>query len=210
MDPLLLEIAAKYGAPEHIARTSTVIRQGANMPCMYYLLHGRVKIEQTAVNGKSILFAFTGENNWLGDLELFSDTEEANSTVTAVTDVDALRFSFEIMRNNLKLYPALSELFARSLAKKMWAYSKLSTVNILYPLLDRYARYLYEMSADSRTLPIALETSAALLGAGERQLQRVLRTLASTGIIERSGRMLTVLDRDSLKRLAGDLIQQNQ
>ena len=74
-------------------------------------------------------------------------------------------------------------------------------------LLDRYARYLYEMSADSPTLPIALEMSAGLLGAGERQLQRVLRTLAERGIIERTGRTLTVLDRDGLKRLAGDLVQ---
>ena len=177
------------------------------MPCMYYLLEGKVKIEQTAFNGKSILFAFAGEDSWLGDLELFGDSEEANCTVTAITEVEALRFSLPIMRSNLNLYPGLAESFARSLAKKMWAYSKMSTVNILYPLLDRYARYLYEMSADSPTLPIALDMSAGLLGAGERQLQRVLRTLAERGIIERTGRTLTVLDRNGLKRLAGDLVQ---
>lgn len=45
---------------------------------MYYLLEGKVKIEQTAFNGKSILFAFAGEDSWLGDLELFGDSEEAN------------------------------------------------------------------------------------------------------------------------------------
>ncbi len=207
MDPLFQKIATQYGIREHIARSSTIVRQGANMPSMYYLLGGKVKIEQTAVNGKSILFAFSGEGSWLGDLELFGDNDEANCTVMTVTDVEALRFPLELMRNNLKLYPGLSELFARSLAKKMWAYSRMSTVNILYPLLDRYARYLYEMSADSPTLPIALENSAGLLGAGERQLQRVLRTLAEQGIIERTGRTLTVLNRDGLKRLAGDLIQ---
>ena len=207
MDPLFQEIAAKHGVREHIARSSTIVRQGADMPSMYYLLSGKVKIEQTAVNGKSLLFAFSGEGSWLGDLELFGDTDEANCTVTTVTHIEALRFSLSVMRSNLKLYPGLAESFARSLAQKMWAYSKMSTVNILYPLLDRYARYLYEMSADSPTLPIALETSAGLLGAGERQLQRVLRTLTEQGIIERTGRTLTVLDRDGLKRLAGDLIQ---
>ena len=207
MDTLFQEIAAKYAVRERFSRSNTIVCQGVSMPCMYYLLEGKVKIEQTAFNGKSILFAFAGEDSWLGDLELFGDSEEANCTVTAITDVEALRFSLAIMRSNLKRYPGLAESFARSLAQKMWAYSKMSTVNILYPLLDRYARYLYEMSADSATLPIALETSAGLLGAGERQLQRVLRTLAEQRIIERSGRMLTVLDRDGLKRLAGDLVQ---
>ena len=207
MDPLLHKIAQKFGIREFIERSSTIVRQGGKMPCMYYLLSGKVKIEQTAVNGKSILFAFSGEDSWLGDLELFGDNDEANCTVTAVTDIEALRFSLPVMRSNLRLYPGLAEIFGRSLAQKMWAYSRMSTVNILYPLLERYARYLYEMSAASPTLPIALETSAALLGAGERQLQRVLRTLAEQGIIKRSGHTLTVLDRDGLRRLASDLIQ---
>ena len=206
MERLISEIAEKFGTPEHLERGCTFIRQGMDMPYMYYLLHGKVKIEQSVVSGKSVLFAFVGEASWLGDLELFSDTEIANSTVTTVTDIEAIRFPIDLMRKNLQTYPALSEMFARSLAKKMWAYSKISTVNLLYPLLDRYAAYLYEMSADSVELPIALEISAGLLGAGERQLQRVLRILAESGIITRAGRTLTILDREGLKKLASDLI----
>ena len=210
MNPLIAEIVEKHGTPERFERGSTFVRQGINMPFMYYLVSGKVKIEQSVVNGKSVLFSFTCEGNWLGDLELFSDVEVAYSTVTAVSDVETIRVSIDQMRSNLKVYPGLSELFARSLARKMWAYSKLSTVNLLYPLLDRYAAYLYEMSAYSNELPIALETSAGLLGAGERQLQRVLRILAERGIIQRSGRALTVLDREGLKQLASELVQQGQ
>jgi hypothetical protein len=66
------------------------------------------------------------------------------------------------------------------------------------------------MSAYADELPIALETSAGLLGAGERQLQRVLRILAQQGVIRRSGRMLTVLDREALKHLASDLVDQGR
>ena len=207
METMLAKIVERFGTPEHIKRASTFVRQGMMMPNMYYVLQGRVKIEQAVVNGKSILFAFSGEGDWLGELELFSDGEEANCTVTAVTDVEVIRFPIVPMRKNLKKHPEICEVFARSLAKKMWASSKLSAVNMLYPLLDRYAGYLYEMSADSLELPIALETSAGLLGAGERQLQRVLRVLAESGIIMRSGRMLTILDREGLKLLASDLIQ---
>lgn len=100
----------------------------------------------------------------------------------------------DLMRKQLKRQPELGEIFARSLAAKMWAYSKLSAVNTLYPLLDRYAAYLYRMSAESLEFPIALATSAGLLGAGERQLQRVLRTLAERGVIARAGRTLTIID----------------
>ena len=62
------------------------------------------------------------------------------------------------------------------------------------------------MSGDSAELPIALETSAGLLGAGERQLQRILRSLAENGIIRRTGRTLTILDRERLKNIARELI----
>ena len=195
-----------HGTPERIERNRTFVRQGMSMPYMYYLLGGRVKIEQSVVNGKSVLFAFVGEGNWLGDLELFGDTDMANSTVTAVSDVDALRFPLEAMRQSIRNNPALTTMFARSLAQKMWAYSKVSAVNLLYPLLERYAAYLYEMSGDSAELPIALETSAGLLGAGERQLQRILRSLAENGIIRRTGRPLTILDRERLKNIARELI----
>lgn len=203
---LIAGLVERFGTAEHIARGSTFVRQGVDMPNMYYVLQGNVKIEQAVVSGKSILFACAGEVSWLGDLELFSDGDEANSTVTAMTDLDVIRFPMARMRKNLKVQPELSEMFARSLARKMWAYSKLSAVNILYPLLERYAGYLYKMSEGTLELPIALETSAGLLGAGERQLQRVLRTLAERGLISRSGRTLTIVDRDGLKRLARDLI----
>ena len=206
MKTLMAEMTENHGTPERIERNRTFVRQGMSMPYMYYLLGGRVKIEQSVVNGKSVLFAFVGEGNWLGDLELFGDTDMANSTVTAVSDVDALRFPLEAMRQSIRNNPALTTMFARSLAQKMWAYSKVSAVNLLYPLLERYAAYLYEMSGDSAELPIALETSAGLLGAGERQLQRVLRSLAENGIIRRSGRTLTILDRERLKNIARELI----
>ena len=206
MKTLMAEMTENHGTPERIERNRTFVRQGMSMPYMYYLLGGRVKIEQSVVNGKSVLFAFVGEGNWLGDLELFGDTDMANSTVTAVSDVDALRFPLEAMRQSIRNNPALTTMFARSLAQKMWAYSKVSAVNLLYPLLERYAAYLYEMSGDSAELPIALETSAGLLGAGERQLQRVLRSLAENGIIRRSGRALTILDRERLKNIARELI----
>lgn len=206
MEKIVAELVERFGTPEHIAHGSTFVHQGVGMPNMYYVEKGDVKIEQAVVSGKSILFACAGEVSWLGDLELFSDGEEANSTVTAITDLEVIRFPMARMRKNLKKQPELAEMFARSLARKMWAYSKLSAVNILYPLLDRYAAYLYKMSADSLELPIALATAAGLLGAGERQLQRVLRALAERGIVSRSGRTLTIIDRDGLKRLARDLL----
>ena len=206
MEKIVAELVERFGTVEHIDRGSTFVHQGVGMPSMYYVVKGDVKIEQAVVSGKSILFACAGEVSWLGDLELFSDGEEANSTVTAITDLEVIRFPMARMRKNLKKQPELSELFARSLARKMWAYSKLSAVNILYPLLDRYAAYLYRMSMDSLELPIELETTAGILGAGERQLQRALRTLAERGFISRSGRTLTIIDRDGLKRLARDLL----
>lgn len=206
MTDILPELMTKYGKVEKYQRGSVLVRQGMDLECLYYITKGRVKVEQAVMNGKSLLFAFSGVGNWLGDLELFNESTEANSTVSAVTEVEVVSFSLKSMQKNLSVYPELSEIFARSLAKKMWAYSKKSAVNLLCPLLERYAAYLYEMSADSLELPIALETSAGLLGSGERQLQRVIAILDKRGIIKRSGRTLTIIDRAMLKNIAKDLI----
>lgn len=205
MKNLIADIAEAHGTHEIFAPHTTFIRQGADMPYMYYVQAGRVKVEQSMVNGKSILFAFVGGENWLGDLELFSDSNNANSTVTTIGEIEVIRFPLQMIRQLIRQDPALTEMFARSLAKKMWAYSKISAVNLLYPLLERYAAYLYEMSSETMELPIALENSAGLLGAGERQLQRALRELAERGIIRRDGRKLIVIDRERLKTIAGEL-----
>jgi CRP-like cAMP-binding protein len=207
IDSLIQEIIDTHGTRERFPRGCTFVLQGSRMPHMYYLVRGKVKVEQSVISGKSILFGFSGQGSWLGDLELFSDAEVAHSTVSTVTELETIRFSLDTMRAYIKSRPVVTEMFARSLARKMWANSKTSTVNLLYPLRDRYAAYLYEMSTDSTELPIALETSAGLLGAGERQLQRVLRDLAEAGLVARSGRTLTVLDRDGLQRIASELLR---
>lgn len=208
MNDLIDEIIELYGMPERFEGGQTFIHQGMAMPGMYYQLRGKVKIEQRVVSGKSVLFGFNGAGNWLGDLELFSDTNLAHSTATAVTAVETIRFPIDAIRRHLQQQPALSVMFARSLAAKMWANSKSSAVNLLYPLRERYAAYLYEMSTGAKELPIALEISAGLLGAGERQLQRVLREFAESGIVARSGRTLTILERDALRRIAREILNQ--
>ena len=206
MQPLIADLIDRYGTPSAFERDQTFIRQGMAMPAMYYLSQGKVKIEQSVVSGKSLLLGFSSGGSWLGDLELFSDTGFAHSTVTSVTAVTAVRFSLDVIRQHLVREPAMTTIFARSLAEKMWANSKNSAVNLLYPLRERYAAYLYEMSTASAELPIALETSAGLLGAGERQLQRVLRELAESGFVERSGRMLRIVDREGLRGIAIELV----
>ena len=112
MDKIVAELIARFGTRERIARGTTFVQQGVALQSLYYVLKGNVKIEQTVVSGKSMLFACAGEVNWLGDLELFSDGDEANSTATAITDMDVVRFPMDKMRKHLKKQPELGEIFA--------------------------------------------------------------------------------------------------
>lgn len=206
LHPLMADIFAQHGVAQRFERNASVVRQGEHMTSLYYLVHGKVKVEQAVINGKSVVVAFAGAGSWMGDLELFGDTPIANCSVSAVTQVDAIRIAMDVMRERIRIDAAVTEMFARTLARKMWAYSRLSAVNLLYPLLDRYAAYLYEMSTATVELPIALETTAGLLGASVRQLQRALRALAEAGILTRSARTLIIADRAGLMRVAGDLL----
>lgn len=215
----LREIMETHGVPQNFTKGEKLVHQGQPMEWFTVLLEGKVKIEQNAMNGKSILLCFyhagtrppekdnptieQGNILFIGDLELFSEDKSANSTVTAITPVRCCRISASLMARLVAQDASLSNGIAESLARKMDAYSRMSAMNLLYSLKQRYAYYLAVLTDSGATMPIALEETASLLGASTRQLQRVLAELEEEGCLARHGRELRITDRKNLIARAG-------
>ena len=199
----LNKLIEERGKAFTMEKGATLAVQGHPLDWFIVLLEGQVKIERNAMNGKNILLCFyragaglpkkstltleQGESLYIGDLELFRDDRRANSTVTAVTDVRAVRISRDLMRAQALKDAALACRLTESLAYKMDSYSRMSAINLLYSLRARYAHYLLGSPKDA-PVPIALEESAGLLGTSVRHLQRALADLERSGCIKREGR----------------------
>jgi CRP-like cAMP-binding protein len=220
---LLGELMTEYGQIRHFSKGEHLAQQGYPLQWFVFLLEGKVKIEQIALNGKSILLGFyqagPGEPEstrmylaksdvmFIGDLELFSRDKTANSTVTAITEVRCALIRESLMQKQVEQSVALSNCISESLALKMASYSNVSSINLLYSLKQRYAYYLLEILESGAPVPISLEQSASLLGTSTRHLQRVLAELESAGCIERQGRFLHLESREKLKKSAGTIAQ---
>lgn len=219
MNSKLKAIMDEYGVLQDYAKGDRLIHQGLPIEWFYILLEGSVKIEQNAPNGKSILLCFyhaglrhtntdnptmeQGDVLFLGDLELYTRDKRANSTVTAVSSLRCCRISAAVMARHAAVDPQVSNSIAESLARKMDAYCRMSAINLLYSLKQRYAWYLAVLSDNNASIPIALEETASLLGTSTRHLQRVLAELEEEGCIRREGRELAVTSKTRLLRQSG-------
>jgi CRP-like cAMP-binding protein len=220
---LLKTLINEQGTVLTLEKGAVLARQGHPFGWFIVLLEGQVKIERNALNGKNILLCYyragaglpkqstltaeQGETLYIGDLELFRGDLRANSTVTALTDIRAVRISRDIMRDLARKNAALACELIGSLAGKMDSYSRMSAINLLYSLKARYAFHLLS-SPKNLPIPIALEESAGLLGTSVRHLQRILAELEGSGCIKREGRTLRVIDRARLRMEAGSIVDE--
>ena len=102
----------------------------------------------------------------------------------------------------------------KSLGKKFINASISSSINILYPLENRLASYLLAVAPEDNDLSnldgiitYKFTEMADLLGASYRHLIRTINKLCEDKIIRKERNLITILDRNALKELAGDLYE---
>lgn len=195
------EIEALFRSAGHCLDYSpktVFIHQGQAVEALYWLERGKVKVETTEPNGRSLLLCFMEAPAFLGDVELFRADKAATCTVAAVCTVRLWRLAHATVHQRIAGHPGLSWRLAGSLADKMVAFTRASARNQLWRLEARYAAYLREMAEEGGSLPIRLEETAGLLGSSPRHLQRVVRAFAAAGLVSREGRCLRIRDKTGL------------
>lgn len=194
-----------------------ILVAGDKMTEFFFIVEGRAKIFNTMENGKSLLLRFSKPLSDLGSVELLEDERIVKSCVQALHNVRAIVISFEDMEKYAIDDVKFLKYCVKNLSQKLFTLSNAASINLMYPIENRFASYLvtvfsYEMQterADRIEEIKATKTTelATFLGVSYRHLNRVIKKFEDQGIILRTKGGFKILDYEKLEGLSGGLYE---
>lgn len=185
-----------------------VCRNGEILDRLFILVEGKLKISISLPNGKSLLLRFNNPLALIGDVE-FINHSEVRSNVETVNRSLLIGISNRILHETPSSNSAFLKFLLRNVSYKLYTFSNFSSLNLLFPVENRFASYLISTLSpdDVSSFANEIKTSklteiAELLGTSYRHLNRVVNKFSSEDIIERKKGRLHVKDVEKLKLLA--------
>ncbi len=172
----------------------------------YFFVEGKLKVYTFQENGRSLLLSFYTKFDSIGEVELFKDLKVTNP-VDAITDSYLLSLPIEILREKAFDYPPFLRYIIRSIIDKLNDLSTQSSFNLLYPLKNRLASFLWMHNTGKKEIILkdSFKEIAEYLGTTYRHLHRALKELEDEGLIRRNRRIISIQNVEKLKDLAGDI-----
>ncbi len=194
-----------------------MVKEGEEIPYLLFLTEGKAKVFTSLSNGKSLLLCFYQGFKVLGDLEAV-DSVKAVTNVQAIADTSCIGISYRNVRMFLLEDAKFLRYVCSSLGGKLNRCSKNSSINLLYPLENRLASYIYTAGErvstkreDNQTMNTVicfdenLTEIAELLGTSYRHLLRTLSEFCDRRILKKEGSSYLVTEEKTLKELSADL-----
>ncbi len=119
-----------------------MVKEGEEIPYLLFLTEGKAKVFTSLSNGKSLLLCFYQGFKVLGDMEAV-DNVKAVTNVQAIADTYCVGIAYRNVRRFLLEDAKFLRYVCSSLGGKLNRCSKNSSINLLYPLENRLASYIY-------------------------------------------------------------------
>jgi len=196
----------------HYLKGEDVIKLSQEMDNYYLLVKGKLKIYTLQENGKKVLIRFYTPMNVLGDLEYITDYP-ARTIIEALQDSTLISVPMKIIREHTYDSPEFLRFVIKTLSHKLYTYSTMSSLNLVYPLENRLASYLESISQLENQERIDeiracnMEEMADLLCTSYRHLSRVLSDFENRGILKRNRGKIKILDFNKLQDLSVGLFE---
>lgn len=181
-----------------------------NMPSGLYCINsGKVKIYQRGYEGKEQIIRLAKNGDILGYRALISG-EGYSATATAIEDSKICLIPkevfYELLQSNAEITKSMMKLLANELKD---AESKITNL-AQKPVIERLAEALlmlkeyYGNQEDDNSLNINItrEEIANIIGTATETAIRLLSELKKEGILDLSGKKITIINNDSLMKLA--------
>lgn len=176
---------------------------------IYFLVSGKAKVYTLLSTGKSLLISFITPLSIMGDVE-FLGNSLADCNVMALEDCTCLTIPLSKVKEYACDDPVFLRFIILFLEKKLRNNSIHSSINMFYPLENRFASYILSLLPSTNTNIVSVELEglnhiAELLGGSYRHLNRVIKNLTNDNIIKKEKNTITILALDKLKDLAQDI-----
>ncbi|EIJ82092.1 transcriptional regulator [Bacillus methanolicus PB1] len=191
-----------------LSRGEILCSNGDKLEQMFFLVKGKLKIFTTLPNGKSLLLRFNTPLSIIGDIE-FTTRYEVKVNVESVFESKLIGVSFELLHKHFYNNPEFLRFILEKVSYKLYSFSNITSLNLLYPLENRLASYLLSIMYHENNFLFyedmrseKLTDVADLLGTSYRHLNRVIKKMCSESIIERTKEGLYIKDLHKLKELS--------
>ncbi|WP_426451292.1 Crp/Fnr family transcriptional regulator [Paenibacillus sp. S-38] len=190
-----------------------ICSQGEKAEHVFVLVHGKIKVHTTTLEGNTLIISFKTPLEVIGDIEYIRGGVNMN-TVTAVTPVEMIGVRHHWLQKYGQEVPLLQFLL-EIITNKFYMKSVTMSFNLMHPVEVRLASYLLSVSCGNgdaegpypgELSAESLKDIAGFIGTSYRHLHRVIQRFCAEGLLERSRGTLVVKDRAGLKAVAGSNI----
>ena len=188
-----------------------LLREGEQSTHAFLLVDGCVKVTTTTENGAVTLVAIRVGGEIVGELGSL-DEQPRSATVTSAGQLRSRAISQGALREFLIAHPDAALQMSRTIGTKLRGATRRRTDFGSYDARVRLARALVELANRyGRPRPSGLEIGvaltqpelAALVGAAEPTVHKILAGLRHQGVLDTGYRSTTVRDIEALRTLAG-------
>lgn len=196
--------------PVTFSRGEVVFVEGEPGDTLYIITAGKVKIGRKSADGRDSLITLMGPSDMFGELAIF-DPGPRTSTVTALTELKAVRMSRSVLRGWIADRPEIAEQLLRVLARRLRRTNDNLSDLIFTDVPGRVAKQLLYLaqrfgSREGTALRVDHELTqeeiAQLVGSSRETVNKALSDFAQRGWIRVQGRSILIDNPERLARRA--------
>lgn len=197
--------------PVNVHKGQQLFHEGDPGERMFIITEGKIKLGNTAPDGREGLLAILGPSELLGELSLF-DPGPRTATATALTDSTLLALHHSALRPWLAGRPEVAEALLRALAQRLRRTNDQMADLVFSDVPGRVAKTLIELGDKFGqefpdgihvTHDMTQEELAQLVGASRETVNKALAEFASRGWVRLESRSVVIIEPDKLQRRSG-------
>lgn len=185
-------------------RKEAIYREGDYANYLYYLISGKVKCTKTDTYGKEFVTEVINPNSFFGYMTLMEDQEYFESAIAMEPCTVAIipKSDFQsLVRNNRDVSMRFIKMLAGNVREK-----EEQLLQLAYsPVRERVADVLLKLSningEVNDKIEVLREDLASMVGTAKESLIRMLSEMKKDGLIDISGRQITIINRKELERI---------
>ena len=193
-----LAVLTSVMSRKSFARGTTIMAAGDATDSLYVVISGRLKVMISDDEGREVIFAMLGSNEYFGEMGLIDDSTRSASVIT-LEPCELLVLSKRDFRKCLSENFEMALTVMRGLVKRLREADRKIGSLALMDVYGRVARLLLEMSEliDGQhvvTRKVAKQDIAKMIGASREMVSRVMKDLQVGGYIEVRGNSIYLRD----------------
>lgn len=206
-----------HARERRLSKGDVLFTYGSTPDALFYLQRGRVRVSTTAASGREAVLGIIEAGQWFGEVSLLMDAPRVYDT-RAVVDCKLLVVPAATFHALVDEQPKFLREFVRLIGHRYrWALEWIDAT-ILLPFPTRLARRLLDAqqlraqsvpgnenreSEEDAALRLSQEELSQMLGVSRQSVNRQLKDWEGKGIVRLDYGRVTLLDKETLRQLAG-------